>query len=156
MKSETLIAVLVMAVLAMPIEVLAAPPVPAHHRTAQEIRSDTQWAAQHAVSELKANGLQGLVDDITKCYDTTMMPAFRCVYLDVAAWSIDSSMGKSLGLNGPTKEYFASQAINGRLAPQMTAQGLSEAQVKAQIVATISLMQNAVDAEFAVQTLAGK
>jgi hypothetical protein len=123
-------------------------------RSAQDIRGDAVWAAQHAVSELKASGIQGLIDDIRKCYDTTAMPAFRCIDLDMAGWSIDSSMGKSLGLNGPTKEYFASSIMDGRLAPQMNAQGLTQEQAKAQVMATLSLMQSAVDAEWSVQKMA--
>jgi hypothetical protein len=154
MKKESLVVNLVLVLLASPLGVLAEPPAPAHHRTAQEVRSDAQWAAQHAVSEVKANGIRGLIDDITKCYDTTVMPAFRCIYLDMAGWSIDTSMGKTLGLDGPTKEFFVGQIMDERLRPQMSAQQLTEAQAKAEVAASVSLMQSAVDAEWAAQKLA--
>jgi hypothetical protein len=153
-KLGKVFAVLAIPFWAAPIWAGASSATPVHQRTAQEIRSDAQWAAQHAVSEVKANGIQGLIDDITKCYDTTVMPAFRCIYLDMAGWSIDTSMGKTLGLDGPTKEFFLGQTMDGRLRPQMNIQHLTEAQAKDQITVSVSLMQSEVNAEWVVQALA--
>lgn len=76
----------------------ASPPAPHSHRTEQLIRGEAQAAARHALSELQTNGMQGLIDDVRKCYDITLMPAFECMYLDVAAWHIDKGVGTALGI----------------------------------------------------------
>jgi len=123
-------------------------------RTEQLIRGEAQAAARHAISELQANGMQGLIDDVRKCYDITLMPAFKCMYLDAAAWHIDKGVGTALGINGATHDYFDTQTMNDRLSPQMVAQGLDEATARKQMNYTINLMDSAVEMEWAIENLA--
>lgn len=144
----------VLACMAISIGTHASPAGSPQHRTEQLIRSDAQAAARHAISELRANGMQGLIDDVRKCYDITALPAFKCVYLDIAAWHIDKDTGAALGTNGPTHDYFDTQTMNARIAPQMVAQGFDEATARKQMGYTVNLMESAVEMEWAIQNLA--
>jgi hypothetical protein len=115
-------------------------------RTPAEVSEEITWAAKKDASYVKEKGMQKLVVEIKRCYSQTPAPAFKCVYLDLGAWHLDTSFAKAAGIPHGN-EYFDEEKINERLSEQMSAANIDQDTAQQYISNIIVAMSKAVDYE---------
>lgn len=100
----------------------------AQARSAAQVQQQIDSATAETLSVYERSGMAGLQENTQRCYRSTAVPAFRCVYLDMTARLLDEGIAKTRGYS--TYDFFTNDTLfDARVAPTFESLNLRDDEV---------------------------